>query len=529
MVTRNSFRFESFTLDLERLCLRGPSGQVDVRRKSFDVLRYLIEHAGRVVTKQELIRAVWPDVTVGDESLTQCISEVRRALDDERQRIIRTVPRRGYLIGVPISANDTTAAQTPTDASPLSESSSPGLPLPDRASIAVLPLANLGHDPQLEYFADGIVDDIITDLSRFSELFVIARNSSFQYKGKLIDVRQVGRALGVHYVLEGSIRRGGERVRVSLQLIDAQTGAHRWAERYDRQIDEVFQVQDQVAHTVAAILAAHMNKAESERTVLKPPATWQAYDYYRRAADAYADFHRPMEVASIYKARAFIKQCIGIDPNFARAYVLQSMTQASTWALPLDDDYMNPATLDAAHRAAEKAVQLDSNLPQAHYQLGFILSFKAQREAAVAECERAVALNPSYTDWRFAAVLVHAGQAERAVDVAKAHLRVDPFTLPIARGWLGLAYYMLRSYEEALTPLHEFVSQAPNFRPGRVWLAATFAQLGRLEEARTEAAEVLRIDPGWTSSRVFRKGGYLRDKDVDHLTEGAHKAGLPEK
>jgi adenylate cyclase len=502
---------------------------MDLRRKSFEVLPYLVERPGRVVTKEELIKAVWPDVTVGDESLTQCISEVGRALGEESHRVIKTVPRRGYLFDVPISANDAIATKTPNDASQPVEALSLALPLPDRASIAVLPLANLGHDSQLEYFADGIVEDIITDLSRFSELFVIARNSSFQYKGKLIDVRQVGRTLGVHYVLEGSIRCGGERVRVNLQLIDAQTGAHRWAERYDREIDEVFQVQDQVAHTVAALLAAHMSKAESERTVLKPPATWQAYDCYRRAADAYAEFHRPMEVASIYKARAFIGQCIAIDPNFARAYVLRSMTLASTWALPLDDDYMNPTILDAAHRAAEKAVQLDPNLPQAHYQLGFILSFKAQRDAAVAECERAVALNPSYTDWRFAAVLVHAGQPERAVDVAKAHLRIDPFTLPIARGWLGLAYYVLRKYKEALPPLREFVSQAPNFRPGRVWLAATFAQLGRLEEARAEAAEVLRIDPDWTSSSVFRKGGYLRDEDVDHLTAGAHIAGLPEK
>ncbi len=204
----------------------------------------------------------------------------------------------------------------------------------------------------------------------------------------------MGRALGVHYVLEGSIRRCGDGVRVSLQLIDAQTGAHRWAERYDRQIDEVFQVQDQAAHTVAAILAAHMSKAESERTALKPPATWQAYDYYRRAADAYADFHRPMEVASIYKARAFIEQCIAIDPNFARAYVLLSQTQLSTWAIPLDDDFNSPAVLEAGYRTGEKAVQLDSNLPQARYQLGLSLSFKGQIEAAVSECERAVGLNP---------------------------------------------------------------------------------------------------------------------------------------
>jgi adenylate cyclase len=379
---------------------------VDVRRKSFDVLRYLVEHPGRVVSKEELIRAVWPDVTVGDESLTQCISEVRRALDDEGQRIVRTVPRRGYLIGVPISANNTTEVQLPTDANPTSESWSPAVPLPDRASIAVLALANLEHDPQLEYFADGLVEDIITDLARFSELFVIARNSSFQYKDKLIDVREVGRALGVRYVLEGSIRRSGERVRVTLQLIDAQTGAHCWAERYDRQIDEVFQLQDQIANTVAGILAAHMSKAESERTVRKPPATWQAYDYYRRAADAY----RPMNIASIYKARTLISKCIAIDPNFALAYVLQSMTQGSTWAIPLDDDYLKPGSLDAAHRSAEKAVQLDPSLPQARYQLGLCLSFRAQREAAVAECERAVVLNSNYTDWRFIQVLVLAGQ-----------------------------------------------------------------------------------------------------------------------
>ena len=373
------------------------------------------------------------------------------------------------------------------------------------------------------------MEDIITELSRFSDLFVIARNSSFQYKGKSVDVRHVGRELGVRYVLEGSIRRGGDRVRVSVQLIDAQTGAHCWAEHYDREISDVFEVQDEVPRTVAAILAAHVSKAEAERTVRKPPAAWQAYDFYRRAADAYATFHRPMQVASIYKARLLIKQCLAIDPDFARAYVLQSMTQVSTWALPLDDDYMNPAVLDAAHRAAERAIQLDANLPQAHYQLGLSLSFKGQREAAVAECERAVALNPAYTDWRFAAVLVHAGQPERAVDVAKAHLRVDPFTLPLARGWLGLAYYMLRRYSEALLVLREFVSQAPNFRPGRAWLAATYAQLGRLEEARAEAAEVLRIYPGWTSSSIFRKGGYLLDEDVDHLTDGLHKAGLPER
>ncbi len=176
-----------------------------------------------------------------------------------------------------------------------------------------------------------------------------------------------------------------------------------------------------------------------------------------------------MEVASIYKARAFIEQCIAIDPNFARAYVLLSQTQLSTWAIPLDDDFNSPAVLEAGYRTGEKAVQLDSNLPQARYQLGLSLSFKGQIEAAVSECERAVGLNPSYTDWRFITVLVHAGQYERAVTVGEAHLRLDPFTLPVARGWLGLAYYMLRRYPEAVASLREFLKWEDSKRREQKW------------------------------------------------------------
>lgn len=188
-MTRKSLRFESFILDLERLCLHGSSGKVDLRPKSFEVLRYLVEHAGRVVTKGEVLTAVWPDVTVTDESLTQCIRDVRRALGDDRQRIVKTVPRRGYLVDVPIDA----AGEAP-----------PPMP-PDRPSIAVLAFTNMSGDAEQDYFSDGITEDIITELSRFSELLVIARNSSFRYKGQSVDVRQVGRELGARYVLEGSI------------------------------------------------------------------------------------------------------------------------------------------------------------------------------------------------------------------------------------------------------------------------------------------------------------------------------------
>ncbi len=176
-MTSQSLRFGSFTLDLDRLCLRGPSGRADLRPKSFEVLRYLVEHTGRVVTKEEMLNAIWPDVTVSDESLTQCVSEVRRAIGDENQRIIKTVPRRGYLMDVAISTDDVPGVHTPI-AAPFEPSSS-SLPLPDRPSIAVLPFTNMSGDAEQEYIADGIVEDITTELSRFRELFVIARNSSF--------------------------------------------------------------------------------------------------------------------------------------------------------------------------------------------------------------------------------------------------------------------------------------------------------------------------------------------------------------
>jgi TolB-like protein len=228
---------------------------VALRRKSFEVLQYLIEHPERVVSKDEILATVWAGVTVGEDSLAQCITEIRRALGPTGRDVIKTVQRRGYLLSIPRSSQDESAprgAQAPD-----------ALPLPDRPSIAVLPFANLGGQPQDDYFSDGIAEDITTELSRFSELFVIARNSSFQYNGKSIDVRQVGRELGVRYVLEGSVRREATRVRITAQLIEAATGMHLWAERYDRQLADALSVQDEVARQIVTVLAVHVRKADN--------------------------------------------------------------------------------------------------------------------------------------------------------------------------------------------------------------------------------------------------------------------------
>src|SRR5215467_7252762 len=227
-------QFSGYTLDTARNSLRAADREVALRSKCFELLRYLVENPDRLVTKEELLKAIWPNVVVAGESLTHCVSEVRQAIGDSKQTIIATVPRRGYRFIAPVSRGATSAAVARLD----------------RPSVAVLPFAYLDGDPHQDYFSDGITEDITTELSRFSELMVIARNSSFQYKGRAVDIRQIGRELNARYVLEGSVRRSGSRVRITAQLIDATTGTHRWAERYDHELHGVFAVQDDVARAI---------------------------------------------------------------------------------------------------------------------------------------------------------------------------------------------------------------------------------------------------------------------------------------
>jgi adenylate cyclase len=405
------------------------------------------------------------------------------------------------------------------------------LPLPDKPSIAVLPFANLNGDPQQDYFSDGITEDIITELSRFSELLVIASNSSFQYKNKAVDIRQVGRELGARYVLEGSVRHSGDRIRITAQLINAATGAHRWAERYDRELQDVFAVQDEVARAIVAILAAHVERAEVERTLLKAPAAWEAYEYYLRGAEAFFSHVRRHRKTALYEARRLLEQSLAIDPHYARACAMLSWTHVHGYVEPFDCDYLNSAVLDRAIALAETAVRLDPRLPLAHAQLGNVLLYKHQHDAAIAEFERAFALNPNFIDNRYAMVLTFAGEHVRAIEVLEASLRLDPFQPPIfSLGNMGLANYMLKHYGEAARLFRECASCLPDLQAPHIWLASAYAQLAQLEEASAAAAEVLRINPGFTIEQWRRLafGLYKNPKDAEHRVDGLRKAGLPE-
>jgi adenylate cyclase len=435
------YLFEDFVLDTDKRELRRGADVVSVAPQVFDVLDYLIRNRERVVSKDDLVTSIWGGRIISDAALTTCLKAVRSAIGDsgEGQRVIKTLPRKGFRfvgrVREELGPGRTLDGETPV------EPPRPALALPDKPSIAVLAFTSMSGDPDQEYFSDGITEDIITGLSRFAELFVIARNSSFQYKGKSPDIRQVGRELGVRYVLEGSIRRAGDRVRISAQLIDAVTGAHRWAERYDRELKDIFAVQDEVSRAIVAILVAHVNKAEAERTLLKQPATWQAYDFFMRASDIFTTFRSSFSVADLYEARQLLERSISLDPNYARAYETLSNTHLIAWIFRLDEDYLSPTALERAHRLAWKAVQLDPNLPIAHAHLGAVLTFEGQHEQSIAEFEKAIALNPNFTDWRFGTTLLRAGEPARAIQVLETHMRYDPFYRPLVPGTLGFARY----------------------------------------------------------------------------------------
>lgn len=505
-------RFSHYVIDQAGGCLRtADDREIGLRPKTFEVLRYLVESAGRLVTKEEMLKAVWPDVVVSDESLAQCISEVRRAIGDQSQAIIKTVPRRGYRFVAPVSQGEASRAI----ANPASS----------RPCVAVLPFLSMSADVAHDYLSDGVSEDVITELSRFSELVVIARNSSFQFRGRSVDVRHVGAQLGARYILEGSVRRHGNDVRVSAQLVDATTGGHLWAERYDRRIPDVFAVQDELARTIAAILAVRVSKAEAERVLLRAPSSWQAYDFYLRAAEAFR--LRGRSRASVDDARRLASEALAVDPEYARSHALLSKIEWWTYVEPVNEQYLQPTTLDRAHDLAQRAVQLAPDLPEAHAQLGWTFTFRGEHRAGIEEFEQAFALNRSFVDNRFALALTYAGAPAEAVAFLDANIHLDPFQPFDSFGFRGHAQYMLGDYEEAARTLAVYPSRAPIVRVLGLWLAASQAQAGSVEEARASAQSVLRIEPDFSIARWSRTAVYRKPDDAERLFDGLRKAGLP--
>jgi TolB-like protein len=309
-----AIQFDDYVLDPARRELSRNGASVKIEPKVFDLLIHLIENRHRVVSKDDLIAQVWGNRIVSDSALTHAINAARNAIGDDgkAQRLIRTSSRWGYRFVGSVRLQEG-AEPAPGPAGAASSPNGPALPLPDKPSIAVLPFHNIGDDSEQEYFVDGLAEDIITALSRFKSLFVIARNSSFTYKGRAVDIRQVGRELGVRYVLEGSVRKGGNRVRITAQLIDAISGAHVWAERYDRDLSDVFAVQDAITASVAGLIEPALAEAEQQRLLRKPPDRLDAWEAHQRGLWHFYKYG-PEENQT---ALTYFRQAIALDPNFA--------------------------------------------------------------------------------------------------------------------------------------------------------------------------------------------------------------------
>jgi adenylate cyclase len=392
--------------------------------------------------------------------------------------------------------------------------------LSERPAIAVLPFTNLSEDPQQEYFSDGITIDMITDLSKFRNLFVIASNTVFTYKGKSVKVTDVGQELSVQYVLEGSVQDAGERVRINAQLIDAITGNQIWAQRYDRSKKDLFALQDEIIQTIVRTLAIKIETAERSRVMHKDTTNYQAYDYFIRGTGYLLSRTR----SAVSQARHLFEKAIELDPQFASAYT------ALGWSYHLQVEYGWTEFIEqASQRAmslARKALSLDDFQTSAHELLGSVYIRKGQYDLAVAELQQALDLNPN--DARIfnemGEVLLYAGQTDDAIKSMKMGLRFNPAATPGIYMELGLAYYLKERYDDAVKIVRQGLAKKPDFVGHHIVIAAAYAQLGRIEDAKNSAREVLRRHPFF---EVESYGTIFRNPaDRKHLREGLRKAGL---
>lgn len=399
------------------------------------------------------------------------------------------------------------------------------LPLPDKPSIAVLPFKNLSGNERYERLADGITEDIITDLSRFRDLFVIARNSTFAYKEKPIDVRQLARELGVQYVLEGSVQTDGDQVRVTAQLIDAAIGDHVWSERYDRSLDEIFSIQDEVTQTTAASLAGqHGGLARARREVArrKPPNNLQAYDYYNLGMEAKHHFSKKNN----REAQALFRKALDLDPNFARAYVGLAHTYNLEVDMGFGDSYQE--SMDNWLKAARKAIALDPDDAEARFLLGWYYAFLNDHDRAVAELDTALELNPNNPDVLAIAsmMLNKAGQPKRALGLVQLAIRLNPHHPDWYYGALRDVYFHNRRFEEAIAAANRRLYPNPVYDPQV--RAMSHALLGRAPDAAREVKLLLEANPDYSAEKFLSDTGtYARDTELNLFLEGHRKARLP--
>lgn len=515
------FYFEDQVLEPARRELTRGGETVMVEPKVFDLLVYLIENRDRLVSKDDLIVHVWHGRIVSDSALTSAINAARMAVADSgrEQRLIRTSARKGFRFVGSVVSDPGLAANTIAEAEPAPTM----LNLP---SIAVLPFENLSSDPDRDYFADGVVEDIITALSRFKSLFVIARNSSFTYKGRAVDIKQVGQELGVRYVLEGSVRRASNRTRITGQLIQADTRAHIWADRYDGDLADIFELQEEVASAVAGAIAPKLERAEIQRVARKPTKSTDAYDIYLRGMSKF--YQWTMEGAN--EASRLFRQAIELDSGFAAAHAMAAHVFCHRKALGLTLTSGEVAeTADLARRAVELGDDDSLVLSLAGWALAYVVHDLPAGSGLV---DRAILLNPNLAVAQFASgwLNVWLGKPDVAIEHLAHAMRLSPIDPAAAPSMVATAHahFMAQRYDEALSWADKATQAQRTVAATRI-AAASAAAAGRLGEARRFIEQMRQIDPTRRLSNVVDTlGPYRRLEDLERYKDALRVAGLPE-
>jgi TolB-like protein len=521
------FHFADHLLDTDRRELHRGSEAVAVEPQVFDLLVYLVQNRDRVVSKDDVIASVWSGRIVSDSTLTSRINAVRKAVGDngEAQRLIRTIARKGFrFVGeVRVAPAGEAMPQAGAPADEIRDGAPSALPLPDRPAIAVLPFVNMSGDPEQDYFSDGISEDIITALSKLRWFFVIARNSSFIYKGKAVHLKQVAEELGVGYVVEGSVRKSGDRVRITVQLNDVATGSHLWGERYDRGLADVFAVQDEITEAIVAAIEPQIYAAENFHAQRKAPDSLDAWDLVVRALSHYWRVTRQDGIV----AQALLEKAIRIDPNYGQALGVLAASHIFGAHMGWEETI---ACVPIAEHAALAAIRADSEDPWAHYALGCVYLFLRRFEDSLAEFELALRLNPNFSlaQGYYGLALAYCGRWQEAATAAQRALRLsprDPFSA-IYCGIAGYAQFNGRNYDAAMQLAREAVRQRGDFVGGHRVLTAAAGMAGQSGLAQQALQALKRVQPNLSLAWIARQMPIQHDADREHYLEGFRRAGL---
>jgi TolB-like protein len=513
------FRFDPRTGEL-----RGDGMQARLTPRAAAVFAMLAECAPKLVSKQELFERVWSGLAVSDDALTSCIQELRHALGDDARapRYIETRHRRGYRLVEPVTVIGEAGVLDPSGVAHRHEGA---LPLPDRPSIAVLPFVNMSDDADQEYFADGMTEDLITGLSRIRWLFVIARNSTFRYGGRHPDIRLIGRELGVRYVLEGSVRRQGKRLRITAQLIDAMGGGHHWAERYDRELGDIFAVQDEITRSVAAVIEPRLLAAEGVRALARSAGHLGAWELVARAQTRLWRMSKPDFEAAI----GGLERAVETYPDYAPTRSLLAFSLLFAVHMGWLD---RARELRRGHEHALAATALDDHDPWGHIALGYEALMQWRTEESIAAFGRAVDLNPNSAaaHGHLGHGLAFSGRDQEAIRHAEEAIRLSPFDpmMALFLGTIAVAHYLAGRYAESLRHATEAARVRPGFHGAHRLRCASLARAGRVAEARSLLATVRSEQPQLSLAWIRANVPYQTTELMERFLEGMRMAGLSE-